>query len=447
MKRKILDDLVAWHRRERRKPLLLQGARQVGKTYSLKEFGAVNFQRVHYVNFEENPSFISVFGGDLAPAGILRDLSIAFGVSINPESDLLILDEIQQCPPALTSLKYFAESMPELPVCAAGSLLGVHLGQVSYPVGKVDELRMHPMTFEEFLLSGGNPALIEAYAAIRELAPLTPMLHQRLWEEFKLYLVVGGLPEGVASFQRLREHAVEAFQEVRRIQEQLVSAYAADMAKHCGKQNAMHLERLWRQIPVQLGRDQNGGAPKFVFKDVVPGIKGYERLAGVIDWLEMAGLLIRVPIVNSGQLPFNAFSKENAFKLFVFDVGILGALGRLPVRRVLDYDYGTYKGYYAENFLAQTFLAGGRVPIACCREGTAEVEFLTEVEGAVVPVEVKSGQVTQAKSLTSFASKYHPAHAVIFSGRNAGHDARLARHYYPLYLADKFPLPVRTERG
>ncbi len=441
MKRKVLDHLLSWHCRKGRKPLLLQGARQVGKTYSLKEFGKANFQRVHYINFEESPSFIRVFEGDLAPSGILRDLSLAFETRIEPNRDLLILDEIQQCPRALTSLKYFAESMPDLAVCAAGSLLGVHLGHTAYPVGKVDGLHMHPMTFGEFLASNENPTLADAFGMIRDLAPLPPMLHQRLWEEFKHYLVVGGLPEAVSTFQRLRGEPFNAFQEVRRIQEQLVMAYAADMAKHCGKQNAMHIERLWRHVPAQLGRDQNGSAPKFVFKDVVPGIKGYERLAGVIDWLEAAGLLIRVPIVNRGQLPFSAFAKENAFKLFVFDVGILGALGHLPVKRVLDYDYGTYKGFFAENVLAQTFVAGGRGPVVCWREGTAEVEFLLEIDGRVVPVEVKSGHVTQAKSLTSFAARYTPAHSVVFSGRNAGTDEQLARHYYPLYFAEKFPLP------
>jgi predicted AAA+ superfamily ATPase len=444
MKRKIWAELVAWKDSAERKPLLLQGARQVGKTFILKAFGKAHFQRVHYVNFEENASFIPVFAGDLNPTGILRDLSLSFEAPIDRCADLLILDEIQQCPRALTSLKYFAEAMPELAVCAAGSLLGVHLGECSFPVGKVDELRMHPLTFGEFLEAGDKPVLAEAFGGIRELAPLSPALHQGLWDEFKLYLAVGGLPEAVTAFQRLREEPFAAFQEARRIQERLVSGYVADMAKHCGKQNAMQLERLWRNVPAQLGRDQDGAAPKFVFKSVIPGIKGYERLAGVIDWLETAGLLIRVPIVNSGLLPFSAYAKENAFKLFVFDVGILGALSRLPVKTVLDYGFGSYKGYYAENFVAQTFLAGGRVNTACWREGTAEVEFITDVDGAVIPVEVKSGHVTQAKSLTSFAVKYRPAFSAVFSGRNAGSDGRLARHYYPLYLAGKFPLPLRA---
>ena len=225
--------------------------------------------------------------GDLNPTGIIRDLSLLQDAPIDRQADLLILDEIQQCPRALTSLKCFAEEMPELAICAAGSLLGVHLGECSFPVGKVDEVRMFPLTFDEFLEADGSPVLQEAFAAIRELTPLSPVLHQRLLDEFK-----------------------------------------------------------------------------------------------------------------------------------------------------------TYKGYYAENFVAQTFRAGNRADVVCWREGMAEVEFLTDVEGAAVPVEVKSGWVTQAKSLKSFADKYKPAFSAVFSGRNAGHDANLARHYYPLYLASKFPLPV-----
>lgn len=435
---------MAWEQAAGRKPLLLQGARQVGKTYILKAFGQARFKRVHYVNFEENASFIPAFSTDLNPAGIVRDLSLLLGTPIDRQTDLLILDEIQQCPRALTSLKYFAEELPELAVCAAGSLLGVHLGECSFPVGKVDEVRMYPLTFEEFLAAVSDLVLQEAFEQITELAPLSPVLHQRLWNEFKLYLVVGGLPEAVCAFIERRAEPFSAFQKAREIQNRLVSEYSADMAKHCCKQNAMHLERLWRQIPAQLGRDQNGAAPKFVFKDVLPGIKGYERMAGVIDWLETAGLILRVPIANCGQLPFSSYTKENAFKLFVFDVGILGALSRLPVKTVLDYDFGTYKGYYAENFVAQTFRALNRADAVCWREGTAEVEFLTEADGAAVPVEVKSGWVTQAKSLKSFADKYKPAYSAVFSGRNAGCDATLARHYYPLYLASKFPLPVRA---
>jgi len=444
MKRTIDGKLDVWRRKPDRKPLLLQGARQVGKTFSLHEFGRAQFPRYHYINFEEKAQFSRLFDGDLDPFRIVQDLAILQNAPVNRGTDLLVLDEIQQCPRVLTSLKYFSEKMPELAVCAAGSLLGVHYGEGSFPVGKVDELRMAPLTFEEFLMAGGNAMLHDAFAAIREIAPLSAALHAALWNEFKLYLVTGGLPAVVAAFMRNRGDLFAAFQEVRALQSRLVSDYVADMAKHCGKQNAMHLERLWRNIPAQIGRDQSGSAPKFVFKDVIPGIKGYERLAGVIDWLQAAGLIIRLPIANSGLLPFPAYEKENFFKLFVFDVGILGALGQLPVKSVLDYDYGTYKGFYAENFVAQEFRAHERDNLACWREGRAEIEFLCEVNGAVIPVEVKSGWVTQAKSLRVFADKYQPPYSVMLSGHNLGADPKSRRQRYPLYLACKFPLPAQA---
>ncbi len=440
MERLISRDLDAWRTGSGRKPLLLQGTRQVGKTYSLREFGETCFQKYHYINFEEQEQFASVFAADLNPRRIIQDLSLLLNEPINLQEDLLVLDELQECPRALTSLKYFAERMPELALCAAGSLLGVHLGESPFPVGKVDEMHMHPLTFEEFLLAGPNSILYEAYKAIDDLRPLSDVLHAKLWEEFKLYLVTGGLPEVVLVFMKGRGDRFAALQEVRVIQTRLVSEYVADMAKHCGKQNAMHLERLWRNVPAQLGRDQDGSAPKFIFKNVIPGMKGYERIAGTIDWLVAAGLIIRLPIVNSGLLPFTAYEKENFFKLFVFDVGILGALSRLPIKSILDYDYGTYKGYYAENFAMQELMGIHRDNIACWREGRAEVEFICEVDGDVIPVEVKSGWVTQAKSLRVFVDKYSPPYCVTFSARNLGEDRPLKKHYYPLYLAARFPL-------
>lgn len=439
MKRLIDEKLEAWRVGQSRKPMLLKGARQVGKTFSLKHFGRGRFHRCHYINFEEQTRFVSVFGGDLVPARIARDLSLLLGTAISPSTDLLILDEIQQCPRALTSLKYFSEDMPQLAICAAGSLLGVHLGESPFPVGKVDELHLAPLTFEEYLWACGDKDLQDAFAGIRESDPPSDALHARLWDEFRNYLVTGGLPEVVSVFLQRRQDQFAAFQEARNIQTRLVSEYVADMAKHCGKQNAMHLERLWRNVPAQLGRDQNGSAPKYVFRDVLPGMRGYERLAGTIDWLQAAGLLLRVPIVNSAQLPFTAYEVQNAFKLFVFDVGILGALSRLPLQAILEYDYGTYKGYVAENFVAQEFAAVGRDNVACWRERTSEVEFICEVGGRVIPVEVKSGHVTQAKSLGVFAGKYDPPYSVVLSGRNMGSAKRLRRRFYPLYLAARFP--------
>ena len=436
MQRSIQAALEQWRARPQRKPLVVLGARQVGKTYALEQFGKRSFSASHIINFEQNPLFGEVFKGSLEPFRILQELALVQSRPIDASGDFVFFDEIQECPRALTSLKYFAEQMPALAICAAGSLLGVHLSDVSYPVGKVEELKMMPMTFEEFLLAGPDPALAAHFQSLSATNLPSEAVHGVLWREFTMYLAVGGMPEVVAAFQSLRSDLWSACEEVRKIQERLTTNHLADMAKHCGKQNAMHLERLWQNIPAQLSRDQSGSAPKFAFKEAIPGLRGYERMAGVIDWLQAAGLILRHPIVNSGHLPFAAHSKENFFKLFVFDTGLLGALSRLPMANILRQDYGSYKGYYAENFVAQEFNALGW-QTACWREGQAEVEFLCEHEGRAIPVEVKSGQVTQSKSLAAFQAKYQPPVSFILSGKTPRAQVSTTKHHLPLYMASK----------
>jgi hypothetical protein len=251
--------------------------------------------------------------------------------------------------------------------------------------------------------------------------------------------VVGGLPEVVQTYSDNKEDLFTALNLVRKKQEDLISTYHADMAKHSGKQNAMQLERLWRNIPAQLAREQDGSAPKFKFKGVIPGIKGYSRLSGTIDWLKTAGLIIQTYIANSGQLPFSAYIKDNFFKLYLFDVGMLGAISNLPPKTIIGYDYGSYKGYYAENFVAQEFLCSGTSEIYSWKEKTAEVEFLREIEGDVLPIEIKSGWVTRAKSLRVFADKYDPEYRTVMSANNLHIDRDNKIHRYPLYLASRFP--------
>jgi len=436
MQRSIETALEQWRRKTLRKPLVLLGARQVGKTHALTQFGRRSFPSTHIINFEQNPLFGEVFKGSLEPDRILQEIALVQGRPIDTAADLLVFDEIQECPRALTSLKYFAEQMPALAICAAGSLLGVHLSEVSYPVGKVEELKMMPMTFEEFLLAGPDPALAAHFQTLSATNLPSEAVHGVLWREFTVYLAVGGMPEVVAAFQSLRSDLWGACGEARKIQERLTTNHLADMAKHCGKQNAMHLERLWQNIPAQLSRDQSGSAPKFAFKEAIPGLRGYDRMAGVIDWLQAAGLILRHPIVNSGHIPFAAYSKENFFKLFVFDTGLLGALSRLPMANILRQDYGSYKGYYAENFVAQEFHALGW-QTACWREGRAEVEFLCEHQGRAIPVEVKSGQVTQSKSLASFQTKYQPPFSFLLSGKVPRAQLSTTKRHLPLYMASK----------
>ncbi len=441
MERNISKQLKAWKDKTIRHPLIIMGARQIGKTYSLKAFGEESFSRMHYVNFEEDGQVHKLFEKDLNPKRLLEELSFFLDASIDIDNDLLVFDEIQSCPKALTSLKYFSETVPRLAICCAGSLLGLYFGSSSFPVGKVEFLNMYPMSFPEFLLGIEEKRAYDYLMNCSWEQPLPEIVHQRLWECLKKYFVTGGLPEVVDIYRRGKDNPFEAFQQVREKQADLILAYEADMAKHSGKKNSMHISRLWRNIPAQLAREQDGSAPKFKFKDVIPGVKGFSRLAGIIDWLETAGLVIKVPIVNSGALPFSAYGRDNTFKLYIFDTGILGALSQLLPKSILDYDYGSYKGYFAENFTAQEFLCSSRPgTLFSWREVTAEIEFLRNIEGNVIPIEIKSGWVTRAKSLGVFSRKYNPPYRVVMSARHMERSEDKTHLRYPLYLAGRLPL-------
>ena len=349
----------------------------------------------------------------------------------------MIFDEVQELPKALTSLKYFQEDCPELHLCAAGSLLGLHLSPASFPVGKVTFETLRPMSFEEFLMANHDKAL----PAIQKLTlkdKIPEIIHEHLWQQLKLYFVVGGLPEVVATYCENKDHLFEACSIVRKKQGDLLNSYYADIAKHSGKVNAMHIDRVFHSVPAQLSQTQDSTIARFKFRGIVPGVTHYDRLAGAIDWLEAAGLVIKVPVVNTGYLPFKGYTKENFFKLLLFDIGILGNMSDLPPKVILDADYGSYKGYFAENFVAQELLKA-RDKLFSWQEQKSEVEFLLEILGQVIPIEVKSGTTTKAKSLQVFSEKYKPPYQVIFSGRSF--DIRAKTHYYPLYLAGSFPLP------
>ena len=440
MKRKIEESLSSWKADVDRKPLILRGARQVGKTYSLRKFGNEQFSNVHYINFEGNETFSQIFVGDLNPERIISELNFQLKISINKESDLLIFDEIQEVPRALTSLKYFQENIPELSICAAGSLLGVHTGEASFPVGKIDFMDLYPLTFDEFLLALGEEDAYDYLINAKLEMPLPGVVHERLWGCLKLYFIVGGMPEAVKTFLAGRDDLFMALEKVRKRQKILIMAYLADVAKHSGKLNAMHIERVWRNVPSQLAREFDGSVSRFRFKDVVPGINRYARLAGTIDWLIAAGLLIRVPIVNRAEIPLSAYTKENIFKLYLFDIGMLGAISGLDPANIMDYDYGTYKGYFAENFVAQELVAAGHKELYGWNEGSAEVEFLLEHNGDILPLEIKSGWVTQAKSLRVYAEKYAPPFRTVMSAKNISVKENGLYCGLPLYLTGRFPV-------
>jgi len=441
MKRHILHNLKKWKLKKGRKPLILKGVRQTGKTWILKEFGKKEFSACHYLNFELNKKAANLFREDLDPKRILNEISFLLDHPIDIKNDLLIFDEIQECPEALTSLKYFCEKMPELAVCCAGSLLGLHLSNASFPVGKVDFLSMHPMSFPEFLEAAHDIKSLSYLNSIQPGDHFSEIVHEHLWQQFKIYLVTGGLPEVVETWLNHSNGLLyPAFVFVREKQNELIHGYYADIAKHAGKVNAMHIDHVWRAIPAQLAQTQDGSAKRFHFRDVIPGIDRYQRLASVFDWLGAAQLVIRVPVIEHAKLPLMAQVEESRFKLYMFDTGILGALADLPPKSIMDYDYGTYKGYYAENFIAQEFVAKNITKLYSWQNNRAEIEFLYSENSHIIPIEVKSGGVIHSQSLNKFAEKYHPPCRVLFSAKPLHIDLTHHFHRYPLYMAHWFPL-------
>jgi hypothetical protein len=433
MKRELLANLNTWKGMPDRKPLILRGARQVGKTWLLKQFGEQFFPTFHYINFEEDERLEKLFEQDLVPARILNELKFYLNRNIDAAQDLVIFDEIQRCPRALTSLKYFCEDMPELALCAAGSLLGVCLNAGSFPVGKVTFLDLHPLHFEEFLSGIGEKRFATLLREHPSAKPFPKMAHEQLWNFWKLYLVIGGLPEAINIYATNRNNMFEALQKVRRVQQDLLEAYMADIAKHCGKMNALHIERLWKNIPAQLASTQDGSAPKFRFRDAIPGLRGYEQLSAPLGWLEHTELVIRCSIVDQPHVPLMSQAKENRFKLYFMDVGLLGAISNIPPATFLQYDFGSYQGYVAENFVAQELRAANCRNLYCWQGRTSEVEFLLERNSGISPVEVKSGRVTRSKSLSVYVQRYAPTHAYILSARNSAQQNE--RTCLPLYAA------------
>lgn len=441
MNRLILQNLLAWKAQKHRKPLIIKGVRQTGKTYILKEFGKKYFPAVHYINFEHNAKAAHLFSGNFDPKRILNDLSFLLNHSIDVKNDLVIFDEIQACPLALTSLKYFAEELPELALCCAGSLLGLHLGETSFPVGKVDFFNMYPMCFAEFLEAVSDNKALDFLNQCTQNQTISDIVHAHLWQQLKIYFVTGGLPEVVQTYLEHKDDLYTALTLARKKQHEIIYGYYADIAKHAGKVNAMHIDRVWRAIPNQLAQSQDGSAKKFQFAHIIPGIDRYQRLANVLDWLQAAELVIKTSVVEHVEIPLVAFSKESQFKLYLFDVGILGALCDLPPQSILEYDYGTYKGYFAENFVAQEFTAKGIKHLHSWCANRAEIEFLYNIGNEILPIEVKSGWVTRNQSLNKYAEKYNPPYRTTFSARSLHIDLKNHYHHYPLYMAYWFPLP------
>jgi predicted AAA+ superfamily ATPase len=434
MKRINIEKLISWSSKKRRFPLIIKGARQVGKTYLVREFGSKYFPNLHEFNFESDPRLRSLFDSDLNPQQIIRQIELVFGTQIKGD-DLLFFDEIQECPRAITALKHFAEYLPSQPVIAAGSLLGVSLPSYSFPVGKVEHLWLGPLTFSEFLSGTEESGALEILEEAEKNLKISHFGHQRLWELFKAYSMTGGLPNAVLAYTQHKENISIGLQAAREVQLGLVRDYTSDFSKYTEKLNASHIRTVYENIPEQLSASEDRSSKKYAFGKVIPNRSGYADLRGPIDWLVRAGLIYRIPIANKAEIPLRAFCKDNFFKLYHFDIGMLGALLRLPPASIIANDYGMSRGFFAEALALQGLVADDLDYPACWMEGQSEIEFIHTGAHGLVPIEVKSSTRTKSKSLAAYIKRYSPRLAVKLANRLPEYDAQTKTWTLPLYMA------------
>ena len=407
MERSIYSNLKKWKESPTRKPLILQGARQVGKTYILKEFGAREYSEVVYINCDDNNDMQNMFV-DYDVDRIIRSLSAISGVSIKPSTTLLILDEIQEVERGLASLKYFCEKAPEYHVAVAGSLLGITLHEgTSFPVGKVDMLYMYPMDFEEFLLAMGKEQLVELLRS-NSWAALTP-LRGMLTELLRQYYFVGGMPEAVKAYVERGD-----IWEVRSIHSKIIDAYRNDMSKHAPKQQVQRINMVWNSIPSQLARDNK----KFIYGALRKGARAND-FEIAIQWLVDSGLVHKVHRISKPVVPLKFYEDMSSFKLFLLDCGLLGALSETPPEQILigDNVFEEYKGAFTENYVLQQLKSLPRTFVYYYSNdnSTLEIDFVVQHDTHVIPIEVKAEENLRAKSLRQFVTDNPGLHGVRFS--------------------------------
>lgn len=429
IQREIINTLKMWQNSRRRKPLVLQGARQVGKSWALKRFGKECFDNVAYFNFDTMPALKTDFARSKSPADIIKVLALTAGTDILPERTLIILDEIQECNDALNSLKYICEDAPQYAVACAGSLLGVALGRsgASFPVGKVDFMMLGPVSFREYL-SAVNSRLSRIYEQLDCAAPVPETVHQQLLEAYKAYLALGGMPEAVADYADTQD-----WQAAMNIQESILQSYSLDFSKHISNKDIPRVFQVWGNLQDQLARDDR----KFRYADIQKGARAREYEAA-IEWLCLAGIVLKANAVETPRLPLSAYAKTSAFKLYMNDVGLLcRKFGLSPQTALLgDRLFTEFKGILSENYVLQSLVRQfGTRQFYWVSGNTAEVEFIVQRDNRIIPIEVKAADNVKAKSLAQYRQKYLPPLSIRLSAKNIRRDGDLLN--LPLYLVDR----------
>ncbi len=412
MKRSIYDKLISWKNDGKRKPLLLQGARQVGKTYLINEFGHKEYTDVIYLNFEQNPELSSLFLNELKPEKIITNISLYLGRKITFDDTLIFFDEIQAVPKALTSLKYFCEETPEYHIISAGSLLGISVGkESSFPVGKVNFMTLYPMSFLEYLYAFGEKLLADTLLSKTQVEPFTELLHEKLLSHLKLYLFLGGMPEVLQDYSDNKD-----INSVRKIQNEILEAYKRDFSKYTERSQAIKTSELWNSIPYQLAKENK----KFKFSDVRKKARA-ATFEQTIEWLRKTGLINVVYNISTPKLPLEGYADYSKFKIYLLDSGLLGAMLNLSsdiIIKPIDI-FSEYNGAFIENFVASELISSEHKDLFYwTSKSDAEVDFIFQKGNNIYPLEVKSGFNRNIKSLRSYADKYKPKLIYRCSPRN-----------------------------
>ena len=410
MYRKIIDKLKKWKDKKERLPLILKGARQVGKTWILQEFGKECFEDVLYINFENTSNISDLFDGNIEPKRIIEYLSAIHHKKIEPEKTLIIFDEIQELPRAITSLKYFAEQAPEYAICCAGSLLGVFLhDEVSFPVGKVDFLELQPLDFEEFLIANNEEELVKLIRK-NDMEKLPEIIADRLKDYLKKYFVIGGMPRAVKTWLNEKD-----FEKVEDIQKGILEAYVRDFSKHTDNNTATKIEYVWKSIPSQLAKENR----KFVYGVVKDGARAREY-ENAINWLENSGLVRIVNRVKCGdKQPLKAYEDLKSFKIYLLDIGLLRVLCELDYETIIDKDsiYNEFNGLLTEQFVLQELKNINKINTVFywTNDFTSEIDFVFSYRNLIIPVEAKAGINVRSQSLKIFMNEYNTKLAIRYS--------------------------------
>ena len=425
MKRDTIKQLVEWKSSKRRKPLILQGARQVGKTWLMQEFGKQEYKKTAYVTFDRNENLQNAFKDYANIKELITKLEIETQMKITPEDTLIIFDEIQECPEALNTLKYFKEKANEYHVIAAGSLLGTLLAKPkSYPVGMVNLLDIYPLTFDEFL-NAIDSGLYAYYESIQKEQIIEEIFHQRLLDAYNYYLIIGGMPECVSSWIKYKDPTM-----ISKIQRELIEVYENDFSKHNGKVNSGRILMVFRSIVAQLAKPNE----KFMYGAVREGARARD-FEEAIEWLVSAGMLNRVYNVSKMEHPLSAFDKLNQFKLFMFDTGLLKQMAGVDNSAILLKKDYQFKGPLTENYVLQQLKGQFEVEPRYYSDKNGEIDFVVQNKMEIIPIEVKGGEDRSANSFKTYVANHTPEHAYRFSKRGYRKDGDFTN--LPLYLVRK----------